>query len=349
MPRCTGFRITGYDGREVWRLLHQLASKKDVGDFMVFFHNVINFGLGKPLYGTTADQFLKDVTQPGAMPVAKALRHGTTLEDLRRGVVAIVAKEERLPCPHCRSHGLKWFHALCDMVRNHGNNSASLAFYRPAGMLHFVGPYRAYCRLVTKAVHDSAARVAPPPDVRPCAMGGAAPVHRATNPAVRQGKRPMEEQPARPMEEQPVRPMVGVLPAEPRPQSPSRGSAVDASEWRQVVPAAKRRRVSQQGSASTEQEVDEEESSDTDTETGSSSSEDDAEDDDAESSATATASDRQAKSAVWGPVSRPRPEPNAKKDTVPTARPVPEPEPAAQPAEPKTKVRAAAAMGLDWL
>lgn len=360
MPRCTGFRITGYDGREVWRLLHEAAAKRNVGEFMKFYHNVVNFGLGKQLHQTTVAQFHKDVTQPGAMAVAKLLCSGTVMEDLRRVVVNIIAKDERLHCPHCRSHGLKWFHALCDMVRNHGQGNAELSFYRPAGMLHFIGPYRAFCRLVQRAVETTATHVAPPPDVRPCAMNTGS-AHqsrkgRGTGPDKDKHKHP---HPSPVPEERPVGPMVGVAPAVPRPQSPSRSSAIGESEWRRIVapdlnkrkaqsvapgPAFKRSRRSKSQSTipTSDDESSLDESSASESDSGQTSLDDD-DDEEVETAHTHTKADEDDKTgarkspeagAGWDPVSRPQSS---------TSRQTP------VNAQPRPQMRAAAAMGLDWL
>lgn len=221
IPLCTGFRITGYDGREVWRQLHEAATRLGVGEFMVFFHNVVNFGLGKPLHQVTARDFYAQVQHPNAMPVAARLRGHTTLEDLRRAVVAIVARDEKLPCPHCRSHGLKWFNAMLDLVMANGKEPV---FKRPAVMLHFIDPYRAYCAFLKRfADANGATPVAPPPGVAPCARVS----HRRGSPSP-PAKRHQREEPASPM--------VGIAPAVPRARCASRQGAGSAAEWRDVVP-----------------------------------------------------------------------------------------------------------------
>lgn len=234
IPLCTGFRVTGYDGREVWRQLHEAAERLRVPEFMAFFHNVVNFGLGKPLHGISPRDFCAQVQHPNAMPVAARLRGGTTMEDLRRAVVAIVARDEKLPCPHCRSHGLKWFNAMLDLVMADGK---STIFKRPAVMLHFIDPYRAYCAFLKRfADENGATPPAPPPGVAPCARSGRMRSRRPSpSPQPPAAKRPHASPPP---EERPARPMVGIAPAEPRPRCPSRQSAVSAAEWRDVVPPA---------------------------------------------------------------------------------------------------------------
>lgn len=63
MPEChlknesCGFRCTGYDGSHVWRKIHQAAESIECEecrihgtDLMKFAHDIVNAGLGKPVY-----------------------------------------------------------------------------------------------------------------------------------------------------------------------------------------------------------------------------------------------------------------------------------------------------------